>query len=110
MLSHVNSLHPPQNTPQHGHLYGAACVFLSQTDYLNNSINCKLCKQFLQILHEQFLGFHILIYFLKMFNKVMFLSFSKTKFQIIGPKYLIEIDPFGRVLICKRSKPDFECR
>ena len=100
----------PQNTPLQEHLYRTACVFLFQTDYLNNSTKHKLCTLFLQILHGQFLGFHLLVSFLKMLNEVMFVSSSRIKFQMIGPKYLIEFDPFSTALICGITKSDFERR
>ena len=39
----------------------------------------------------------------------VFSSFG-IKFQIIEPKYLIELDPFSTVLFCKITKTDFERR
>ena len=44
--------------------------------------------------------------FLKMFKEVIFFSTSGIKFQIIGPKYLIEFDPFSTALICEIAKSD----
>ena len=82
----------------------------SQIDHLNNSTNPKLCTQFLEIPHGQFLGFYLLISFLKMLKEVMFFSSPGIKFQIIRPKYLIEFDPFSAVLICGMTKSDFERR
>ena len=40
----------------------------------------------------------------------MFVSSSGIKFRIIGPKYLIEFDPFSTVLICVITESNFERR
>ena len=82
-LYDANSLHPPPpttGTPHHKTtLAELFCVFLSRIDYSNNSTNPKLYTYFLQIPHGQFLGFHLLISFLKMFKEVMFFCCEITK-------------------------------
>ena len=45
-----------------------------------------------------------------MYKEVMFFSFSVIEFQMIGPKYQIEFDPFSTVLICGITKSDIERR
>ena len=47
----------------------------------------------LQILQGYFLGFHFRISLLKVSNKLAYLSYAGTRFQMIGSKYLIELEP-----------------
>ena len=46
----------------------------------------------LQILWEHFLGFHLHIPVLKFSIELVYLSCEGTKLQMIGPKYLIDLE------------------
>ena len=108
--SPANSQDPLRKLSRKNTSVGLLLCFLRQIDYSNNSTNPKATYVVSTNLRGQFLGFYLLIAFLKMFKKIMFLSSSGIKLQIIGRKYLVYFDPFSTVLICGITKSNFQHR
>ena len=59
--------------------------------------SCMKILQIIQLYYRTFLGIHWQILVLKFFSSLVHLSSERTKSQMTGPKYLMELEPFQTV-------------